>query len=308
MESRRKYSLAFAVGFLCLAAFAAQSGWHYNFVPAGNFPGAYYSVPLAVSLDHIVGYYAISGANNAYVQTGASFVDAAPSGSITSYLTGINRQGVAVGGFCTTAGGCNPEAGEHGYIYYSKSGKTHTIDFPLQGASTVPYGINDSGVIVGGYCPGSISCPQGLSNPANHGFVDNHGVFTTLDFPNAQATSAFAINKVGTIVGFYIINNIGPHAFLYQNGVFTTIDFPGSGYTVATSINNLGVVAGGFGNSTGAHGFIYYNGNFSQIDNPNATATAVTGINDHNDLVGIWYPTLGLQNFKAFPVKPAKVP
>jgi probable HAF family extracellular repeat protein len=298
MRSKAKYEFVLAV--LCLALLAAQTSQHYDFFPAGNFPNAYETVPLGVGLGHIVGYYLASGANNAYIQTGTSFADAAPPGSITSYLTGINRHGIAVGGYCPK--GCNPVTGQLGYRYDSGTGKMRTISFPMNGASTTAYGINDSDVIVGGYCPNSPVCPQGQSNPASHGFIDTGGVFTTLDFPGAQATSAFSINNAGTIVGFYIINNTGPHAFLYQNGTFTNIDFPGSGDTVATAVNNSGVAAGLFGNSTGVHGFTYSNGTFTQIDKPGATATQVTGINDRNEVVGYWYPTIGFENFKAIPV------
>jgi probable HAF family extracellular repeat protein len=300
MNTRMKYS--FALVLLCLTAVIAQTGWHYSFFSAGNFPGATYSVPLGVGLSKTVGYYVSSTKNDAYVQTGASFVDAAPPGSFTSYLTGINRQGVAVGGYCAAQGGCNPETGEQGYSYNSNTAKIQTIVFPMSGAASTAYGINDMGVIVGGYCPNNNVCPSGQSNPTDRGFVDNHGTFTTIDFPGAQATSAFAINNAGTIVGFYVINNTGPHSFIYKNDTFTTIDFPGSSYTVATAINTLGEVAGLFASSTGLHGFVFYNGSFAQIDKPNATGTSVTGINDRNELVGGWWPTIGFKNFKAVPV------
>jgi probable HAF family extracellular repeat protein len=223
-----------------------------------------------------------------------------PPGSKTSYLTGINRYGLAVGGYCP--GGCDPETGQLGYAYDVVTGKIRTISFPERDTASTAYGVNDAGVVVGGYCPEALVCPQGLFNPTNHGFIDVNGVYSTLDYPGAQATSAFAINNAGTIVGFYTINNTGPHAFLYQNGAFATIDFPGSGYTVATAINNSGAVAGLFSSSTGVHGFVYFNGSFSQIDRPDATSTAVTGINDHNELVGTWNPTIGQKNFRAIPV------
>jgi probable HAF family extracellular repeat protein len=303
-----KTRVAAAYAFLGLTAFAAQSVWTYKFFPAGNFPGTLYTIPLAMSLDHIVGYDAAPTANNAYVQKGTSFVNAAPLGSTSSYLSGINRLGVGAGGYCTTKGGCNPEAGEHGYTFDSRSGRVRGINFPMSGAATTAYGINDFGVVVGGYCPNAVSCPQGLFSPASDGFIEDKGVFATLDFPGAQATSACAINNAGTIVGFYVINNTGPHAFLYQNGSFISIDFPGSGYTIATSINNLGAVAGLFSSSTGLHGFIYYNGSFTQIDRPNATGTGLTGINDRNELVGTWYPTTSVKNFKATPVAPLGQP
>jgi probable HAF family extracellular repeat protein len=300
MRNKSRYALGLL--FLCLIAVFAQSAWQYKFVSAGNFPGAIYSVPLGLSVSKTVGYYVSLTKNDAYVQTGAKFVDAAPAGSCTSYLSGINEDGIAVGGYCSITGGCNPEVGERGYAYDSRNGKIITIMFPLAGAATTAYGINGRRVIVGGYCPNNNVCPSGLFNPASHGFVYENGSYTTLDFPGAQATSAFAINDAGTVVGYYLINNTGPHAFLYKNGTFSTIDFPGSGYTVATSINSIGAVAGLFSGSTGVHGFIYYGGNFTQIDKPGAIATGISAINDHNDLVGIWYPTYGFKNFKAFPV------
>lgn len=299
MGSKPKYT--FALLLLCLTALAAQTGWHYQFSTAGNFPGAYYTVPLGVSLNHIVGYYVGNNANNAYIQTGALFVDAAPLGSNTSYLTAINRRGVAVGGYCPK--GCNIETGQYGYTYDFKTARIRTITFPMTGAATTAYGINDLGTIVGGYCPNNNVCPSGAFNPAADGFVDTNGVFTTLNYPGANATSPFAINNAGTIVGFYTINLTGPHAFLYQNGAFTTIDFPGSGYTLATSINTFGVVAGLFADSTGVHGFTYDNGTFTQVDKPGALSTGVSGISDHNELVGTWNTLTTSETFKATPIK-----
>jgi|SRR5580704_156390 probable HAF family extracellular repeat protein len=301
MNSVIRYGIALLL--LCLMGFAAEAGLQYKFAEAGNFPGAYYSVPLGVTLGHIVGYYVSSSANAAYVQTGTTFIKAAPAGSFTSYLSGVNKYGVAVGGYCSVGGGCNPEVGERGYWYDLATGKITTIHFPMKGAATTAYGINDKGSIVGGYCPNAVVCPQGAFSPALDGFIETNGVFTTLNYPGAQATTAAAINNAGAVVGFYDINNTGPHAFLYQNGTFTNIDYPGSNYTAATAINNGGVVAGYFSSTTtGLHGFTYQNGKFTQIDKPKATGTAVTGINDRNDLVGVWYPTRGEENFKAVPL------
>jgi probable HAF family extracellular repeat protein len=296
----------FALVLLCLTALTAQTGLHYKFAPAGNYPGATYTVPLAISFAHIVGYYVTPFVNHPYIQTGSAFLDAAPPGTSTSYLSGINKNGIAVGGYCSASGGCNPEVGEVGYTYNFKTRKIQTITFPLAGAATTAFGINDLGTIVGGYCPNAVVCPQGAFSPASDGFIDTNGVFTTLNYPGAQDTSAFAINNSGAVVGDYIINNTGPHAFLYQSGTFTNIDFPGSNYTEATAINNLGVVAGFFTSTSGAaHGFTYSNGTFTQIDRPDSpNGSGVTGINDRGDLVGVWYPSTGFgKTFEAIPVK-----
>lgn len=300
---KAKYALALLL--LCLTALIAQTGGSYRFLPGGNYPGATYTVNLGMSASQVVGYYVTPAVNHAYIQTGTSYLDAAPPGSSTSYLFGINRNGIAVGGYCSASGGCNPGAGEVGYSYNYKTGKVQTIRFPMKGAATTAYGINDKGTIVGGYCPNAVVCPQGAFSPASDGFIEANGRFTTLDYPTAQGTSAIAVNNTGTVVGYYLINNTGPHAFLYQNGIFTNIDWPGSNYTEATAINNLGVVAGFFTTTTGAlHGFTYSNGTFTQIDRPDSpNGSGLFGINDHGDLVGVWYPATGFgKNFRAIPV------
>ena len=301
MKNKANYLIALVL--FSTTALVAQTPWHYKFEQAGSFPGAYYTTPLGLSSYHIVGEYDAANGVHAYIQTATSFITAEPSGSLESYLSGINSYGTAVGGYCPQ--GCNPETGQHGYTYDLKTGKIEVIDFPVTGAATAAYGINDSGVIVGGYCPKAVVCPQGAFSPASDGFMDNNGTFTTIDFPGAQDTTAFAINNSGAIVGYYIINNTGPHSFLYQNGRFTNIDYPGSNFTLALAINKFGVVAGYFTTTSGAlHGFTYSKGIFSQIDRPNSPGgTAVTSINDLNDLVGVWYPLTGFgQTFKAIPV------
>src|ERR1700690_2721154 len=67
-----------------------------------------------------------------------------------------------------------------------------SIGFP--GAiSTVAFGINNSGYVVGEYFDISGN---------RHGFVTNGKTFQTLDYPGAAATSAGAINDWGQIVGW----------------------------------------------------------------------------------------------------------
>src|SRR5579859_6886495 len=132
MTTKAKYVVGLTL--LCLTALSAQTGWHYGFSQAGNFPGASLTVPLAVSLKHIVGEYQATDGIHAYIQTGNSFVRAEPPGSLESYLSGVNRRGMAVGGYCPK--GCNPETGQHGYTYDLGSGSTKTLNFPMSGAAT----------------------------------------------------------------------------------------------------------------------------------------------------------------------------
>jgi uncharacterized membrane protein len=300
MRLKRKKTLFTLLALMCLSTLATGAGLHYRFRLAGNFPGANYTVPFGISATRIVGYYSAPGVLDSYVQTGKAFVQVVPFGAVTSYLFAINRNGLAVGGYCVP--GCNPYTGEHAYTYDDSTGAVTSIDFP--GAiSTTGYGISDLGKIVGGYCSASIVCPPGPFLPADHGFLDDNGVFTTLDFPGAEATEATGINSAGVIIGTYDVNLTGPHSFIYQNGVYTNIDFPGANFTSASSINNNGVVAGLFQDKNFVtHGFLYFKGKFTQIDAPGALQTGLSAINDSNDLVGLVYPSIGSQPFKGIPV------
>jgi uncharacterized membrane protein len=209
------------IAFLCVSGLTVATGVQYRFKSAGEFPGAFQTVPLADNLQKIVGYYESSSTVAGYLEGPSpispdkhTFSAVAPPGSGTSYAAGINNNGVVVGGFCAPPG-CNPQAADHGFTY--NQGIYSTIDYPQTGATTAAYGINDLGEIVGGYCAGPSACPVGATALTTHGFLDNHGAFTQLDFPESQYTQADAINNAGVIVGAYDINNTGPHGDLHPS-------------------------------------------------------------------------------------------
>lgn len=280
--------------------FAATT--QYKFSEAGNYPGAYRSFPLAANGRHIVGYYESGNAVNGYIQEGSKFKDLFPPGNKGSYVGGINRRGAAVGGFCPN--GCNPNTGQHGFLH--DHGVYTQIDYPsgVMGSTTTAFGINDQGQIVGGYClPPSNVCPTNVVfSPANHGFLDDHGVFTQLDYPGAQYTEANAINNAGSIVGNYFINNSAPHAYLYQNGVYINIDVPDANLTFVSAINNLGVAAGNYqDHNFYVHGFLYQNGTFTTVDVLKATVSNLNGLDDAGEIVGIWSNVYHEGNLKGVP-------
>jgi|SRR5579872_512108 len=300
MRWKAKFSIA-VLSLACASFTAAVSVPHYVFLNPGNYPGAASTYASGVSLAQIVGYYIPAGGpvpSAAYIQTAEGFITAQPVGSASSYLRGINANGLAVGGFCQQPVCINAFA-SHGYTYDSGTGVTTTIDFP--GAmATAAYGINGSGEVVGGYCTTSNVCPNDLFLVATHGFLDNNGVFTQLDFPGAEGTTAFAINKAGVIVGEYETRLLN-HSFLYQNGIYADLNYPRANWTVATGINDLGVVVGHYQDALGnLHGFMYYQGQWAQMDKPGYTS-AILGINNQNDLVGNYYTSTGTLPFLAVP-------
>jgi uncharacterized membrane protein len=286
---------AIVVAILCLAGLAPAANVKYVFRFTGNFPGAGFTCPQALNDTQIVGEFESAKTVGGYIEnipgltnTKHHFSAIVPPGSHTAYASGINKQGIVVGGFCSSRGGCGgfPQA-QHGFSY--DHGTYTTIDCP--GAkSTAVYGVSDPGKIVGGYCllPLEVYC-GGLANPTDHGFLDDHGIFTTIDFPEASGTQPMAINYAGVIVGSYDIGIYGPHSFLYRNGTFTNIDFPGANWTFAGGINNLGMVAGYYQDRQGhINGFLYHAGKFETVDHPNTYGTGLTGLNDAGDIVGTW--------------------
>jgi probable HAF family extracellular repeat protein len=48
----------------------------------------------------------------------------------------------------------------------------------------------------------------------NHGFLLDHGSYTTFDLPGLPSTEALGINDSGQIVGYYSDASEGHHGFL----------------------------------------------------------------------------------------------
>jgi len=166
-----------------------------------------------------------------------------------------------------------------------------TIDAPNATLGTYANGINNSGQIAGSY----------INATGNHAFIDNGGVFTTIDHPDASSllnggTAAIGINDSGQIVGTYIDALFVNHGFLYSAGVFTTIDDSNGTFgTIPSGINASGQIVGSYFDATGNHGFLYDSGVFTTIDAPDAAGfngTQLTGINASGQIVGVYVDAL----------------
>src|SRR5262249_10074496 len=131
----------------------------------------------------------------------------------------------------------------------------------------------------------------------SHGFLDDHGTFTTVDPPGSAYTFMFGphiINASGQIVGYYEDGN-GVHGFLDDHGIFTTIDVPGSNETLLFGINSSGVIVGEYYTNSIFHGFIYDHGTITTFDVPNSTLTWITDINDAGQITGYYDTSLNGQ-------------
>lgn len=130
------------------------------------------------------------------------------AGAISTELFGINnRSNVQRVGTYTDAG-----QRVHGVIFtgFAPQGFTTTLDVPfLDATSTVLRGINDAGAIVGYF--------SGARDP--HGFLDDRGKFTRIDYPGASGTQVLAVNNPDAtgrfnIVGTYWGSDGHDHGFI----------------------------------------------------------------------------------------------
>jgi TolB protein len=161
-----------------------------------------------------------------------------------------------------------------------------TIDVPGT-TNTFIAGNNNLGQLVGGDI---------LSDGSRHGFLDNAGVFTTIDDPNATVgTEAADINASNQIVGSYNFTDPnhpleGAHGFLLNGAIFTPIDFPGQSVssTTPSGINDAGDVVGVYRMNSPGNGFLFSGGVYTAVNVPAAMGccTHATGINNAGQIVG----------------------
>ncbi len=165
-----------------------------------------------------------------------------------------------------------------------------TFDVPGAGTGavqgTLPYSINQAGVIVGSYIDSASKV---------HAFIRAaDGTFTTFDAKGAAGTQAFAINAGGAVTGGWAtVGDVNYGFFRSHTGTITLFGVPGAGTgaqqgTLPRSINKTGSVAGEWVDSGGvSHGFIRSPaGAITTVDVPGATSTLVGGINDSGTVTG----------------------
>jgi uncharacterized membrane protein len=160
------------------------------------------------------------------------------------------------------------------------------IDYP-GATSTIAYGINNTGKIVGNYSYGGGPPP---SIPVARGFVKTGTVFSSFDFPTGSSSFAFAygINDAGAIVGRYSDSSYKNHGFLLTIAGYSIIDYPGATSTEADGINDAGAIVGRYLDSSGAHGFVKTGSVYSSFEFPIGLYFP-TGINDDGEIVGYYY-------------------
>jgi hypothetical protein len=206
---------------------------------AGVTVGFWSNTNLGVGLD----------SNFGFVDVGGTFTNASDPGTATTpptfdQLLGVNDSNTAVGFFTDAAGAT------HGYTY-NIAAKTFSasIDDPNGVGATTAAAINNSGEIAGFF--------TNSTTGATEGFLDNGGVFTTVDAPGATTTQLLGLNNLGIAVGDEIAGGV-MHGLIYDSltHTFQVLDDPnGMGTTTFNGINDHNSIVGfyvdGAGNTDG---------------------------------------------------------
>jgi uncharacterized membrane protein len=199
---------------------------------------------------------------------------------------GINLTGEIVGWFWN-------QDGYHGYLL--RKGKVTPIDCPVAGLLwTDAMAINDLGAIVGWY-----GVVDEKDTYTEHGFLLNHGVYTTIDYPGAFATNVRGINLQGDIVGIYTTVTDDPGVFDHgpfygflrkHDGTFTTISVG-----QCNGINLWGQIVGSHWDKNNiCRGFLLSGGKSTSFSIPDATSTGpskITPFGQH--IVGTYWDQAG---------------
>jgi hypothetical protein len=154
----------------------------------------------------------------------------------------------------------------------------------LSASSITPYGVNNSGVIVGEYDGGPLPMAF-MYNPVTM----TYSYFTP---PSSTSGAFIGINDSGVISGSYT-TSFGNFGVLLNSGAYTTISAPGAiqnglyylfsgSGTQVSGINDNGVIVG----SEGDAGFVDSGGTFANISYPGAVFTSPYGINDSGIVSG----------------------
>ena len=158
-----------------------------------------------------------------------------------------------------------------------KMASLQNIPGPSGAKSSVAYGINDSGQIVGYYTD---------SGGKIHGFLRKGTTYTILNVPGAASTIATGINKAGIIVMYY---GMGTHIWSarYNGKTYTTINVPHAANSLARDISNTGDIVYEILDSSFEHeeGVLFHAGTYYTVDYPGSAATSGFGVNDKKGVV-----------------------
>jgi len=165
-----------------------------------DYPGATFTEADGINRSgDIVGAWYCCGVDHGFLLSKGVFTSIDVPGAADTTAYGINKTGEIVGVYFTTDGD------SHGFLY--SGGTFTTIDYPGGYSQNYLAGINDQGVIVGGY--GEFTTINGFEYQWEHAFIYDSGQFTNADVPLGPpaVTQPYQINNNGVMVGDYVDNS-----------------------------------------------------------------------------------------------------
>jgi len=263
-----------------------------NFVSV-DVPGATLTRPTDVNnLGVVVGRFDNADGTHGFVLDHGVFTTVDYPGAGVTTLLGINDAGDFVGRYL--------QAGlDHGFLL--SRGNFISIDYP--GAiHTQCHGINAQGQIVGRYFDGrNTGKGGGTGRQIEHGFLLSDGVYTSIDYPDANTTDAWKIADSGAIIGDWStvgsLNSGAVHGYALDGGEFSSVDVPGALLTASREINARNQMVGIYWDKKFIdHGFVKVAGSYGPFDFPGSVQTFGNAINDLGVVVGSYVDANGAEH------------
>ena len=151
----------------------------------------------------------------------------------------------------------------------------------LGGFFSVPYGLNDSGQVVGwSYVKG---------NATGHAYLFDSGDMADLGTFGGSNSVGWAINSSGTVAGYaHVRDDRTVIAFVYRDGRKRRLGTLGGPFSAAYGINDKGEVVGdSLVDREHTHAFLFRDGTMQDIGTLGGPYSAARDINDKGQVVGI---------------------
>ena len=244
----------------------------------------------------LVGFTSTGGVNANFLRNATGAFTPLTFGDPAAMANGVNASGTVVGG-------------ADGHAFQLLNGVLQTIT-PPGSSSSVAFGVNDLGTVVGQ----SVAPTLGTTP----GFSLTRGQFGTVSPPPgalATVVNAQGVNNSGAVVGFFSTDGTHQHGFLQYLTTLITVVLPDPStprlatdplvLTQFLAVNNNSVAVGYYQTQSGSQfGFMFdlVQQKYLFLDAPLAAPvdgvqiTQITGIDDSDDICGFFIDAAGVQH------------